>query len=59
MVLSDLNDSERKIFNKWCNETTKIKGKPSRKVLKEIISLPQRIKYKFEKIGDDYIFTKI
>jgi hypothetical protein len=40
MVLSDLNDSQRTISNKWCNETTLVKGAPYKKVLKEIIHLP-------------------
>lgn len=59
MVLSDLNDSERTISNKWCNETTMVKGASNKKVLKEIIHLPQRIKYRYEKIDDDYKFTRI
>lgn len=58
-AISNMYDKDARHQKKYCNETTLIKGASHEKVLKDTLSLPQRIKIQFKYTENGIEFKRV
>lgn len=58
-AVANLNDKDAKHSRKYCPYTSMVKGESKEYVVKDVLSLPQRLKIRFQMDNNGYKFTKM